>query len=64
MHPDGCFLCLIMHAGSDCWQGDSNGLTALHHAAKKGHVDVMGELLLNAPEPSLLASPLVARNTK
>ena len=53
-----------MHAGSDCWQGDSNGLTALHHAAKKGHVDAMGELLLNAPEPSLLASPLVARNTK
>jgi ankyrin repeat protein len=50
--------------GSDCWQGDNLGLTALHHAAMKGRVAVIKELLNNPPEPSPLASRLISRTTK
>ncbi len=47
-----CFISL----GSDCWQYDSQGLTALHHAAIGGHVAVLTELLTNPPLPTRLAS--------
>ena len=38
-------LRLAVAAGADSWRGDHNGATALHYAARAGHVSTLSALL-------------------
>eukprot|EP00195_Chlamydomonas_chlamydogama_P015465 CAMPEP_0202897776 /NCGR_PEP_ID=MMETSP1392-20130828/6466_1 /ASSEMBLY_ACC=CAM_ASM_000868 /TAXON_ID=225041 /ORGANISM="Chlamydomonas chlamydogama, Strain SAG 11-48b" /LENGTH=1220 /DNA_ID=CAMNT_0049583519 /DNA_START=338 /DNA_END=4001 /DNA_ORIENTATION=+ len=50
----------LLSIGADVWQGDENGMTALHHAAKCNYVHIISELVRNAPPPTRGASRLNA----
>ena len=42
---DSCWVVVVAGAGADVQQEDGEGCTALHHAAREGHFDIVAKLL-------------------